>query len=133
MPCPLQEPHPSSPNFILEGACPTSSVKMNIISCGAVSLHCLFSTYTIWPMYRQKHTGHSLLNGKFPRKRDSPPLASDLSFSIPRYQGQKRHSIYTQYVHLSNSTFNRIQKLFSLSFGSCTTTYNYTHSLDELM
>lgn len=97
---PLQETHPSSPNFILEGACPTSSVKMNIISCGAVSLHCLFSTYTIWPVYRQKHTGHSLLSDKLPRRRDCPPFASDLSFSIPKYQGQKTLNIYICHTQL---------------------------------
>lgn len=42
---------PKLKHFILEGACPTSSVKMNvIISCAALPLHCLFGTCTIWPV-----------------------------------------------------------------------------------
>lgn len=104
MPFPLQKPHTSSPNLNTSFWREPVQLHQSKLTPSSPTLHCLYIAYValapsgLW--YRQKHTGHSLLNGNFPRRTDSLLFDSDLSFSIPKCQGQKILNIYVSWTEL---------------------------------
>lgn len=85
---------PKLTHLILEKACPTSSIKINIFIFWTPMVHCLYFVYLVFRsfgfmVHLKVYTSHSLLNGKFPVS-----CFSQASYPLPPNARDRRHSTY---------------------------------------